>query len=131
MTLTSTVSRRTLRSALTLVSSILCIGLAGCGKKPPEAIAPDNAADKVGGLFDQSPPEVKTMAENAVQALANDNLPRAHMLLQALVARPDLTPEQRDVVTGAFLGVGERLRESAATGDEKAQEFQRLHQSSK
>jgi predicted small lipoprotein YifL len=110
---------------------LLGLGLAACGKKAPEAITPAAAADKVGGLFDQSPAEVKVLAERAVQAMAGDNLPQAHLLLQTLMARTDLTPEQRDVVTGAYVGVGERLRESAATGDEKAQEFQRMHQSSK
>jgi hypothetical protein len=112
---------------------VLCllVALSGCGKKPPEAINPDNAADQVGGLFDKSPPEVKALADRAVQAMANNNLPEAHMLLQTLMSRPELTPEQLDIVTGAFMGVGEKLRESAETGDEKAQEFQRLHQSSK
>ena len=63
--------------------------------------------------------------------MANNDLPRAHMLLQSLAARPDLTPEQRDIVVGALLGVGQKLQESAAAGDEKAEEFQRMHQSSK
>jgi hypothetical protein len=116
---------------LAVVAAILGLGLMACGNKAPEAISPDSAANQVGGLFDQSPPEVKALADRAVEAMASENLPRAHMLLQTLMARTDLTPEQRDVVTGAFVGVGERLRESAATGDEKAQEFQRLHQSSK
>ena len=116
---------------LCALAVLLGLGLMACGKKAPDAIAPDNAADQVGGLFDQSPPDVKALADRAVEAMASENLPRAHLLLQTLMARTDLTPEQRDVVTGAFVGVGERLRESASSGDEKAQEFQRLHQSSK
>jgi hypothetical protein len=109
----------------------LAVALAACGSKPPEAISPDAAADQVGGLFDKSPPEIKDLADRAVQAMANNNLPEAHVLLQTLMGRPELNPEQRDIVTGAFMGVGEKLRESASAGDEKAQEFQRLHQSSK
>ena len=116
---------------LGVVAVILGLGLMACGKKAPAAISPDSAADQVGGLFDQSPPEVKALADRAVEAMASENLPRAHILLQTLMARPDLTPEQREVVTGAFVGVGERLRESAAAGDAQSQEFQRLHQSSK
>ncbi len=111
--------------------TLICFGLPGCGGKAPEPINPDTAADQVGGLFDQSPPEVKALADGAVQALANDNLPRAHMLLQTLAARNDLTPEQQQIVVGALIGVGQKLQETAAAGDEKAQEFQRLHQSSK
>ena len=126
---TSRSGSRSLRGAATVI--ILCLGLVGCGPKAPEAVAPGDAANKVEDVFAQAPPEVKTLADGVAQAMASDNLPRAHMLLQTLVARTDLTPEQRDVATGAFLGVGEKLRESAATGDEKAQEFQRLHQSSK
>jgi hypothetical protein len=126
---TSGSGSRSLRRAAALI--FLCLGLAGCGPKAPEAVAPGDAANQVGDVFAQAPPEVKTLADGVAQAMASDNLPRAHMLLQTLVARTDLTPEQRDVATGAFLGVGEKLRESAATGDEKAQEFQRLHQGSK
>jgi predicted small lipoprotein YifL len=113
------------------LTAILALSLIGCGKKAPEAIDPNAAAQKVEGSFDQASPEVKTMVDNALDAMANNNLPRAHMLLQTLAARTDLTPEQRDVITSSLLGVGEKLRESAAAGDEKAQEFQRLHQSSK
>jgi hypothetical protein len=111
--------------------AILCLSLAACGGKPPEPVTPEDAAGKVEGLFDQAPPEVKALAEGAVQAMASENLPRAHMLLQTLAARTDLNPEQQDVVVGALIGVGQRLQESAASGDEKAQEFQRMHQSSK
>jgi hypothetical protein len=111
--------------------ALIWLGLPGCGGKAPEPINPDTAADQVGGLFDQAPPEVKALADGAVQALANDNLPRAHMLLQTLAARNDLTPEQQQIVVGALIGVGQKLQETAAAGDEKAQEFQRLHQSSK
>jgi len=97
---------RTLCAAAASVT--LCLGFTACGKKPPEALAPDAATNEVAGLFDQSPPEVKALADGAVQAMASDNLPRAHMLLQSLMARTDLTPEQREIVTGAFLGVGEK-----------------------
>jgi hypothetical protein len=111
--------------------TLLCLGLPGCGGKAPEPINPDTAANQVEGLFDQAPPEVKALADGAVQAMANENLPRAHMLLQTLAARTDLTPEQQQIVVGALIGVGQRLQESATAGGEKAQEFQRMHQSSK
>ena len=110
---------------------LLCLGLVACGSKAPEAVAPDDAANKVQGLFDQSPPEVKTLAEGAVQAMANNDLPRAHMLLQSLAARPDLTTEQQDIVVGALIGVGQKLQELAAAGDEKAEAFRQMHRSSK
>ena len=113
------------------LAAILSLSLIGCGKKAPEAIDPNAAAQKVEGSFEQASPEVKTMVDNALEAMANNNLPRAHVLLQTLVGRTDLTPDQRDVITSSLLGVGEKLRESAASGDEKAQEFQRMHQSSK
>jgi hypothetical protein len=114
-----------------IATSVVLLAWVACGGKPPEAVAPGSATNQVQGVFDSAPPELKALAESAVQAMASQNYPRAHMLLQTLMARTDLTPEQRDIVTGAFLGVGEKLRETAASGDEKAQEFQRLHQSSK
>ncbi len=110
---------------------IICLGLAACGKKAPVPLSMDAATNKVEGLFDHAAPEIKTLADNAVQAMSNGDLPHAYMLLQTLVGQKDLSPEQREVATGAFLGVGEKIRESAASGDEKSQEFQRMHRSSK
>jgi hypothetical protein len=104
---------------------------AGCGKKPPEAVATGAAQGEMGGAFKDAPPDVKKMVDDALDAMAARNLARAHVLLQTLAARTNLTTQQRDVVTGCLLGVAEELRASAESGDEKAKQFQQLHQRSK
>jgi hypothetical protein len=53
------------------------------------------------------------------------------MLLSTLSARTDLKAQQHDLIASSLLGVAEKLRESASAGDERAREFQKIHQSSK
>jgi PBP1b-binding outer membrane lipoprotein LpoB len=107
--------------------------LTGCGgdSKPPEAVSAEDAPGAVKEAFQGASPEAQASAESAITAMESHDTPRAFIELQNMMARPDLTPEQREIAAGSLRTVAEQLRASAEAGNAAAQEMLKTHQARK
>ena len=93
----------------------------GCSQsKPPEALTAEQVPATVESAFKDASPEAKSSAAEVIAAIQGNDEPKAILDLQALFARPDLTPEQRDVASRSMISLNERLRAAAAQGDKNA-----------
>jgi hypothetical protein len=114
--------------------AILGLAVAGCrpGGEPPEALAEEQVPGAVEEAFQggQSP-EVQQAVRNVLAAVEANDDARAYVLLQELLARRDLTPEQRETATRAMISVGQRLNSAAAAGDQAAEKVVNVHQANK
>lgn len=107
--------------------------LTGCGgdSKPPEAVSAEAAPGAVKEAFQDATPEAQANAESAIAAMESQDTPRAFIELQSMMARPDLTPEQREIAAGSLRTVAEQLRAAAEAGNAAAQEMLKTHQARK
>jgi hypothetical protein len=102
------------------------------GGEPPEALTSEQLPGAVQEAFQEGQSEEVKQAVRSVLAAvdANDDA-RAYVLLQELLARRDLTAEQRDTAARAMIMVGQRLNTAAASGDETAEKVMKVHQANK
>jgi len=112
-----------------------CLALAlgsGCGKKAdPEVLAVEQVPATVENAFKGADGELKNTATEVVNAIQGKDEPKAMMDLQALFARPDLTPEQREVASRSMISLNQKLRAAAAQGDQRAAEALQIYNSRK
>jgi hypothetical protein len=73
--------------------------------------------------FAKAPPEVKKLAEEATASLNSGQAIPAFLGLRQIAGRPDLTPEQRQAVSGAIISANQELRSAAQRGDKAAAEI--------
>ena len=71
---------------------------------------------------DEKNPQIKQMAQQATQALNSRQYTVAHGLLQQLISLPNLTQEQRDLISGSVITVAENLQKAAESGNVQAQQ---------
>ncbi len=109
--------------------ALAALGLAiGCSRQaaPPEAMPVAEAPAAVQETFSKSEQEIKFLSEAAISAIQRKDFTAAYVNLQALLNRPDLTPEQRSVAGRAMIGVNAEIQKSAQQGDDKAAAFRQM-----
>lgn len=97
---------------------------AGCKKNTaPEPVALEQAPVVLEQAFKDAKPELKAQADQAVATLKNEqDAAKALSQLRTLIARTELTPEQRAAATCSLLAVQQHLQTAAAKGDPRATE---------
>lgn len=118
---------------LPITLSVALLLAFGCSKEvaPPKPITVEQAHTSLEEVFKGAGPEVKKLVEDAVGALAAKDYAKALFALQALGARSDLTPPQRDLASRSMLAVNQALAEQASTGDQKAQQVLQFQRTTK
>jgi hypothetical protein len=116
--------------------AVAILGLvgAGCrpGGEPPEALSAEQIPGAVEEAFqDGQVQDVQQAVREVLAAVEANDDARAYVLLQELLERRDLTPEQRDTSTRAMMSVARRLNSAAASGDESAERVVKVHQANK
>lgn len=100
----------------------------GCGgSQPPKELSPDQIPAAVEGAFQHADDELRQAASNLVAAVEGGEDAQAYLQLQVLLNRPDLTQEQRDLVSRAMIGIGARLQEAIDAGDPDAIKLMEAH----
>ena len=117
-----------------LIGSLLLLILAGgCSKQAdaPEAMPVAESASKVQETFSKAQEEIRILSEAAAAAIQRKEFPSAYATLQALLNRPDLTPEQRSVAGRALVGVNGEIQKAVQRGDSDAAAFRQMQIMSK
>ena len=105
----------------TVVLSVLLT--ASCGQnEPPPPMPVEQVPATVENAFKEANPELKGSAGEIVTAIQGKDEPKALLDLQALFARPDLTPEQREAANRSMISLNQKLRTAAEQGDQRAAE---------
>jgi hypothetical protein len=99
----------------------------GGGGRPPKELSPAEIPAAVETAFQGADPELVSMTSNLVAAVEAGEDSQAYLLLQTLLNRPDLTVEQRDVVSRSMISIGARLNEAAESGDAAATRLMETH----
>lgn len=121
---------RGLRWGLVLLTA-LCLAT-GCHKH--HAPAPTDAAQTetaLHGAFDQATGQTKALAESAAAALQAQHTSEAFLRLNALCARTDLNPQQREAAVKAMVAVNGQLQQQAQRGDQGAANLLKAYRQSK
>lgn len=119
------------RYLLILCAAIVCA--AGCSKQPgpPPPLAAERIAPEFEKVFGQAKPETKDVATKVTAGLQTKDYAASYDAVQALIALPDLSKDQRALSVRAMLTIYGLLQEAQAQGDEKAAAAVRYHQSTK
>jgi hypothetical protein len=81
----------------------------------------EQAAPAVEQAFAEAAPEVKEQATEAAAALQSQDDAGAFLRLEQLVARPELTDQQRRAAYDAWMAANQRLQAAATNGDTAAE----------
>ena len=110
----------------TALGFVTLIGLllAGCsGDTYPTEVTLEEMPNTIVEAFrDEKNPQIKQMAQQATQALKSRQYTVAHGLLQQLISLPNLTQEQRNLISGSVITVAENLQKAAESGNVEAQQ---------
>lgn len=82
--------------------------------------------------FTNASPQIKSLADQAVEAIQTENYLRAYNQFQALVSIPELEKDQRSVASRAMLTANNELAAAAESeGDQEAIQALQFHQATK
>ena len=114
-----------------LCTAITCA--AGCSKDPgpPPPLAAEQIAPELEKVFTKAKPDTKDLVTKVTTGLQAKDYATSYDAVQALVALPDLSKDQRALCVRAMLTVYGLLQDAQAQGDEKAAAALRYHQSTK
>jgi hypothetical protein len=104
----------------------LATGCGGAGR-PPKELSPAEIPPAVERAFQHAGDELRQAATELVEAVESGEDSRAYLQLQRLLNRPDLSGEQRDVVSRSMMSIGARLTEAAEAGDAAATRLMETH----
>ncbi len=99
------------------ISVFLCIVAVACGKSGPAA----GTATNVQSAFKATRSDIRSFAEQGVEAESKGDFNTAFVHYRALSLNPELSQQQRDAANEAMLKMGAQLRESAKNGDKEAE----------
>ncbi len=116
---------------LLILCSLLVVG--GCSKDPgpPPPLAADRISPELQRVFNQAKAETKDLVTKVTTGLQSKDYATAYDAIQALIALPDLSKDQRALSVRAMLTIYGLLQDAQAQGDEKAAAALRYHQSTK
>ena len=127
-----------LRDSIRKLFGVSCVCLvlgftAGCSRhQPPQPLALSEIASAMALVYTNAPPPVKSLAQQAVEAIETGNYLRAYNQFQALVSIPTLSKDQRSVASRAMLTANSELQVAAEnSGDEQAIQALQFHQATK
>jgi hypothetical protein len=106
----------------------------GCGREAgstPEVLATSETETSFNKAFAKAAPDLKGAADELATALSSSNFPAAYAQVTVLLARPDLTPEQRELLARSHVTVMQNLQQKAQAGDAESAQMLKLHRSSK
>ncbi|MDW8308295.1 MAG: hypothetical protein RMK20_02865 [Verrucomicrobiales bacterium] len=119
-----------------IIAIALAVSAAGCGNSSTESpstapvLKPAEAANQLQQVFVSAPPEVRQNATAMSEALRTADYDAAIRSLQAIKARPDLTPQQQMAIHESSAALEARLIEGMSRGDPKAKAaYERLRKS--
>lgn len=104
----------------------LAVGLlsTGCGRQePPPPMAVEEVPKTLQGAFDKAGGDTKAAADQAMEAMKNDQQAVALDVLEKLAMQAELSPEQREAAARSALAVRQKILEAAEKGDAAAKEF--------
>lgn len=108
--------------------------LSGCGNQAgstPEALTAEETGTSFQKAFAKAAPDLKAAADRLAAALAASDFAAAYAQVTALLSRPDLTEQQRQLLARSQVTVMEKLREKADAGDRESGQVLQLHRSAK
>jgi len=106
--------------------------ICACSKPPNTApLSVEQVPTTVESAFKEASPEAKNSAHDVAAAIESKDNAKALVNLQALFARPDLTPEQREIASRSMISLNAQLRAAAAQGDKRAEEALEAYRASK
>lgn len=117
---------------LLILCSLLVLA-GGCSKDPgpPPPLAADRISPELERVFSQGKAETKDLVTKVTTGLQSKDYATAYDAIQALIALPEATKEQRALSVRAMLTIYALLQDAQAQGDEKAAAAVRYHQSTK
>ena len=128
-----TLPRQQLLSSIFLLPCLLALLFAvSCGRKEPAApaLSTAEAPAAMQQAFATASGDLAAQAQ-AVAAAAQAKDPLAVPVLLELVARPELTPQERAAANGCLQGLLEEARQQAAQGNAAAQTVLETYRASK
>jgi hypothetical protein len=87
----------------------------------PTPVTAEQAAPAVQQAFADAAPEVKEEATEAVAAMESNDDGAAFLRLEQLVARPELSEQQRQAARDAWMAANQRLQAAATNGNAAAE----------
>jgi hypothetical protein len=116
---------------LILCSLLILVG--GCSKdpSPPPPLAADRISPELERVYKAAKAETKDLVTKVSTGLQSKDYATSYDAVQALIALPDLTKEQRALSVRAMLTIYGLLQDAQAQGDEKAAAALRYHQATK
>lgn len=114
----------------------LCVAawlLAACGRQePPQPLPLSEIPSAMTVAFTNASPQIKSLADQAVEAIQTENYLRAYNQFQALVSIPELEKDQRSIASRAMLTANNELAAAAESeGDQEAIQALQFHQATK
>lgn len=117
------ISSRVRSLLLTLPLATLLSGT-GCGRQEaPTPMAAEQVPQTLQGAFDKTGGAAKAAADQALEAMKNDQQAVALDVLEKLAMQAELTPEQREAAARSAIAVRQKILEDAQKGDAAAKEF--------
>lgn len=114
--------------------TLLLVLTAGCGSgnnPPPAATTPEQAVPTMEATFEGAPEEARQEVQTAITAIQSQDDTAAYLSLESLSQKKELTPEQRQAMTEAWMAVNRRLAAAASNGNENAEALLNRYRSSK
>lgn len=97
---------------------------AGCGRKEaPAPMAVEQVPQTLQGAFDKAGGQAKAAADEAMEAMKNDQQAVALDVLEKLAMQAELSAEQREAAARSALAVRQKILDDAANGNAAAKEF--------
>lgn len=114
-------------TAAVVLAMSLAIGVSGCKKKQTvEYNSPEQAAKGLKQSFDAAPPDAKSAADVAAQALQEHNIEKAWTAVQVLQTQTNLTFRQGMALVATRDMMAQQIAEAARQGDPNAKRFMRM-----
>lgn len=118
----SAIRRASRWASVGLCAALLVGAAAGCGRN--QAPAPLSSAElktTVTGAFKDAKPEVRKLADMALESFQKKNFPEASAQVQAICSVPDLSAAQRTVATRFLMSINTELQTAVSQGDAAAE----------
>ncbi len=112
--------------SLLALSLLIAAGCSKSGASAPDALAADKIPDAVNQAFAGAADDARQQVASVVTDVQAKDSSTAFVDLQNLSVRPNLTPEQRQVVVRAMQTTLQQVRADATNGNSTAQKV--LHQ---
>jgi hypothetical protein len=102
-----------------LFALMMAVGLVfpGCSKSGPPPLTLEEIPAAITAAFKTGKLQPKKNAEAIAKLISEKQYAIASIQLQALLSNPDLTPEQREVLSSSFRTVSETLQAQVASVD--------------